>query len=166
MKKSFLSSVLTLILLISGGANTLYANTHSTANLDILLLKKLEQFFVKEKQQHDRVKMGRLAVYQDVIVQTMEQHHPNYSKIINLGKVPYALADCSAAEKPGTPANSAKHYLLEVQEDNDSFYYGVSVVSALRAPSDVIPAHTSQVFIFVKAVGERELIEALKVLQK
>ena len=102
MKKSFLSSVLALILLISGGAHTLYANTNSAANSDIVFLKKVEQFFVKEKQKNDKLKMGRLAAYQGKIVQGIEQRHPRYSKITNLGEVPYPLTDCSAAEKPGT----------------------------------------------------------------
>ena len=171
MKTSFLALILALTLLVSGGGDVIYGkdtaknSDYASTTGDIVFLKKLEQIFVKEKQKNDKLKMGSLSVYQKDLVRGIEQKHPDYTKIINLGELPYPLADFSDIER-GAPATASKHYLLEVQDNNDVFYYGVSVIPVFRAPSDVIPAHISKVFISVRPIGKTELVELLKSLQE
>lgn len=171
MKTSFLALLLALMLLISGGGYTVYGRSnprnsvYATVGTDIVVLKKLEQFLVKETQKADKLKMGSLSVYQKDIVKGIEQRHPNYIKITNLGELPCLVTDYGEIGK-GASATSSKHYLLEVQDKDDVFYYGVSVVSILRAPSDVIPAHVSEISILVKPIETAELLELLKSLQE
>ena len=170
MKISIFSVVLAITLLVSSGENLVYGKTnpktsdYATATISSTVQKKLEQVFykIKQKQKNDKLQMGSLVAYQNKLVKEIEQQHPNYTKIINLGEVPYSLTDCSSIEKTGASATSAKHYLLKVQEENEVFYYGVSVVSVFYATSDVIPAHLSKIVIFVKPVKETELTELLK----
>ena len=151
MRISFTMVMAVLILLIS-----LAGRADAAALEEKSFLKKIEQVL---SQPQSKVELGSLARYQNRIVAGLEKKHPNFTKITNLGTLPATVEKTDYGQ-------SDKCYLLEVREENEIFYYEVTVTTISRAPSDVIPAHISKISITVKVFGKAELIEMLQSLQE
>ena len=126
MKKRITVAVLAVMFVVNGSGYAFEAWNNprdlgsSAAAAGNALAKKLEQRILKKQQEAAKLDLGDLAGFSRQIIREIKKEHPNFSKVINLGKT----SDSYLVDRRDDSVRVST-YLVEVQDGDEVSYYNL-----------------------------------------